>query len=97
LWHSFDGLPTLLCYHVACSETITGRQFETELWNGETKCQRVLVQAMPKSTVKSIEIHALQWQYLALAQQLLKAIALVFISLRAFKYVCTAMSYSLIV
>eukprot|EP00953_Heterococcus_sp_UTEX-ZZ885_P038720 19873-Heterococcus_DN1.PRE.3 len=62
----------------------SGRQFETELWNGETKCVRVLVQAMPKSTVKSIEISALQWQYIALAQQLLKAIALVFISLRAF-------------
>jgi hypothetical protein len=75
------------CHHVACTAILTGRQFETEQWNGETKCQRMLVQAMPRSAVKSIEMSALQWQYIALAQQLLKAIALVFISLRAFKYV----------
>jgi hypothetical protein len=64
---------------------ITGRQFETEQWNGETNCQRILVQAMPRSAIKDIEMNALQWQYIALAQQFLKAIVLVFISLRAFK------------
>jgi hypothetical protein len=67
------------------TRTTAGIQQEVTSWDGVKECQLILVQAIPKHAVAYISMHALQWQYIAIAMQFLKGILLLLISLKAYR------------
>jgi hypothetical protein len=71
--------------HVTDTQITTGIQQEVTSWDGLKECQLILVQAIPKHAVSYISMHALQWQYIAIAMQFLKGVLLLLISLKAYR------------